>query len=268
MPLTLRNPHSVLAALRARPGAVRSVSVGPKPGGAWAEVADACREAGVRVTAAAGGGGNRGGRRGKGADDRRTAAGEAVVDEPPCVPPADLFADVDPNAFALWLALDRVQDPHNLGAVLRAAAFFGVRGAVLTRDQSAPLSAVAVDTACGGADAVPLARPANLAAALAAAKDAGLWVLGTTEHAAVSPDDRSDGPPVTTVAEVPRDRPWLLVVGNEERGLRRRTLGLCDHLCRLPPADPHGPVTSLNVSVAAGAVLAVLGSRGRRTEWE
>ena len=256
MPHTLRNPHAVLAALRTRPGAVRSVSVGPKPGGGWAEVVEACRDAGVRVgPAPTGGGGGRRGGRGKPNDDRRTAAAEAVVDEPPSVPPAQFFADADPDAFALYLALDRVQDPHNLGAILRSAAFFGVRGAVLTKDQSAPLSAVAVDTACGGADAVPLCRPSNLAAALSAAKDAGLWVLGTTEH-----EESADGVPVTTVAEVPRDRPWLLVVGNEERGLRRRTLSLCDHLCRLPPADPHGPVTSLNVSVAAGAVLAVLGT--------
>jgi 23S rRNA (guanosine2251-2'-O)-methyltransferase len=90
---------------------------------------------------------------------------------------------------------------------------------------------------------VPFSVQANLSRALKVAKDAGVWVLGTSEHA-----DKD-------VADVPRDRPWLLVLGNEQKGLRQLTLKNCDEACRL---SPRGNVTSLNVSVAAGVLMAKL----------
>jgi len=157
----------------------------------------------------------------------------------------DLFADASERdgGHGLWVALDQVQDPRNLGAVMRSAAFFGAQGVVLTRDQSAPLSAVAYDTASGGMECVPHATVTNLRRALDNARDAGLWILGAAGEA-----ERD-------VAQVPRDRPWLLVLGNEERGLRRLTRENCDDVCRL---TPRGGVDALNVSAAAAALLARL----------
>ena len=143
----------------------------------------------------------------------------------------------------IWLALDCLQDPHNVGAVVRTASFFGVRGIVHTKDKSAPLSAVVYDTATGGMESVPFALPPNLAGALEIAQKKGLWVLGTSEHAEKSID------------QIDRDRDWLVVVGNEEKGLRRLTLDRSDEVCRV---SPRGEVTSLNVSVATGVLLALL----------
>lgn len=242
MSLTLKNPHSVLAALAVRPNAVVSVTVtAARPAGAWGDVAEAARAAGVPVKI----GVERphGGRKAVGDKAGRMGGSEAVVKERSPVAPQDLFVDVDPNRPDLWIALDQVQDPHNVGAVFRAAAFFDVRGILLTRDRSAPMSAVVYDTAAGGVEHVPFSQPSNLRSALDAAKKAGLWVLGSSEH------DGQD------VFEIPRDRPWLLVLGNEMSGMRRLTGESCDMVCRLAP---RGQVTSLNVSVAAGALIAAL----------
>ena len=155
------------------------------------------------------------------------------------LPASELFRRHKTDGNDLWLALDQVQDPHNLGAVFRSAAFFGVTGIMLTRDRSAPLTAVAYDVSCGGLEYVPYSTPPNLDRALKEARDAGIWILGAAGEA------KKD------VSEIPRDRSWLLVLGNEETGLRRLTRDSCDDLCRLTPS---GAVDSLNVS-AAGAVL-------------
>ena len=143
----------------------------------------------------------------------------------------------------LWLAIDQVQDPRNLGAIFRSASFFGVAGVLLTRDRAAPLSSVAYDTASGGLEHVPFAWASNLSRDFAEARDNGLWILGAAGEA----DD--------DVSTVDRNRPWLLVLGNEEKGLRRLTREGCDQLCRL---SPIGAVDSLNVSVAAAVLMAGL----------
>jgi 23S rRNA (guanosine2251-2'-O)-methyltransferase len=80
------------------------------------------------------------------------------------------------------------------------------------------------------------------------AKDCGLWILGTSEHASQS------------IYKTERDRPWLLVLGNEEKGMRRLTSESCDLLCAILPAQKKG-VTSLNVSVAAGILIGHLGAK-------
>jgi 23S rRNA (guanosine2251-2'-O)-methyltransferase len=231
MPLELRNPHAVLAALEARPGAVEQVTVGARPSDAWRAVAEAARSSGRPVVDAASS------RRGA----RRGANAFAVVDERAETPLGELWTDPEPGA--LWLALDSVQDPQNLGSIFRTAAFFGVRGVVLPRDRSASLTEAAYDVASGAVELVPHATVTNLSRALDAAKDAGIWTVGSSEHA-----ERS-------IWELGPDRAWLLVLGNEERGLRRLTLERCDELVAI---QPRGELTSLNVAVAAGVLMAAL----------
>jgi 23S rRNA (guanosine2251-2'-O)-methyltransferase len=245
--LVLRNPHSVLAALETRPTDVFEVRFERSGAGdAWRRVADLARAAGVTVREALPPAEKNRGRDNK---DRRAGGAEALVKERQGIALEPLFRSA-PHESGLWLALDQLQDPHNVGAVFRTAAFFGVRGIVVTRDRSAPLSAVVYDVASGGMEYVPFSLQTNLARAVEAAKSAGFWVLGATEHA------------VKDVSQIDRDRRWLLVVGNEERGLRRLTLDHCDEVCRL---TPRGPIGSLNVSVATGVLAAALtGAMGER----
>ncbi len=256
--LRLHNPHSVLAALDARPGDVLEVRLsGPKPSDAWKAVADRAAGQGVRVSLNSDMRDSRRRPRSPHHDEGgRTSASEALVRERAEVALEELFktgqearesasnaTESPAEIHGLWLALDQLQDPQNVGAIFRTAAFFGVKGIVLTRDRSAPLSATVYDVASGGVEAVPFAQPANLARTLELAKKAGVWVLGSSERA---PRD---------VSAIPHDRPWLLVLGNEEHGLRRLTLDTCDDVCRL---TPRGKLTSLNVSAAAAVLIAAL----------
>jgi 23S rRNA (guanosine2251-2'-O)-methyltransferase len=178
-------------------------------------------------------------------DGGRTSAAEATVREREPLAIEELFSGAREKAGGkgLWLALDSLQDPQNVGAIFRTAAFFGVQGIVLTQERSAPLTSTVYDVASGGLEHVPFSSEVNLQRVFEKAKDAGLWILGASEHAS---DD---------ISKIERDRPWLLVVGNEEKGMRRLTEEACDVLCKV---SPSGKVTSLNASVAAAILISRL----------
>ncbi|MCA9055031.1 MAG: RNA methyltransferase [Planctomycetaceae bacterium] len=240
--LILKNPHSVLEAIRTRPADVLEVHLPDRtPRDAWQQVVDAAKSTGIAVRVISPERVNQDKRRGDPKSGRAGGA-EGLVRERQPLAAQDLFAGAR-EQNGLWLALDQVQDPHNLGAIFRSAAFFGVRGIVVTRHKSAPMTAVVYDVASGGVEYVPHAIEINLRQTLDTAKASGLWVLGTSEHVE------------RTVWEVPHDRSWLLVLGNEESGLRRLTTETCDELCSV---QPLGNIGSLNVSVAAGVVIAAL----------
>lgn len=247
--LTLRNPHSILAALQTRHREVTELRVVPRlendASSAWSQVIREAKARGVRVTSRAP---EKSEKVASADSGGRVGIGEALVKERNGIPVEELFADAAGRAEGkgLWLALDTLQDPHNVGAIFRAAGFFGVEGILLTEERSAPLSAAAYDVASGGMEYVPFTRQTNLQRAFEEAKRAGLWILGTSEHAE------------TDLHEIKRDRPWLLVLGNEEKGMRRLTEESCDVVCRIAP---RGKVTSLNVSVAAGILISALSPR-------
>jgi 23S rRNA (guanosine2251-2'-O)-methyltransferase len=163
----------------------------------------------------------------------------------------ELFVGTITETPGLWLALEQLQDPHNVGAIFRTAAFFGVKGIVLTRDRSAPLSATVFDVASGGLEYVPFAIASNLSRAINLAREAGINVIGTSEHAK------------RMVEQTPLDQSHLLIFGNEEHGLRRVTSESCDELVRLAP---RGPIQSLNVSVAAGVCMSRLAVHSVRSD--
>ena len=249
MNLTLRNPHSVLAALETRPLDVADIRISTrKPAGAWEQVVRLAQE--HRISIIQQPARKEGGRRSKqqAVKSGREGVAEATVKRKTDVSLQKLFAESSrsESTTKLWIALDHIQDPHNVGAIFRTAAFFGVQGIVLTKDRSAPLNATVYDVASGGMEYVPFSIQTNLIRSLEAAKDAGIWILGSSEHA------HKD------VGQIPSDRPWLLVLGNEEQGLRHLIREKCDDMCRL---TPHTPVGSLNVSVAAGILVAALSAR-------
>ena len=244
MNLQIKNPHSVLAALKTRPQDVVQVSIssGALNGDdAWKKVADLAKKNNVKIV----GSGSGAPVKGKPAEGGRISFAEATIKEREPISAEELFAGAKDRAGGkgLWLALDCLQDPHNVGAIFRAAGFFGVQGIMVTQERSAPMTGTVYDVACGGMEHVPYTVQVNLQRGFEIAKDAGLWILGTSEHSKES------------FAKIERDRPWLLVLGNEEKGLRRLTQETCDLLCSLPS---QGEVTSLNVSVAAGIFISKL----------
>lgn len=148
---------------------------------------------------------------------------------------------LDSAEAPLLLALDRVQDPHNLGACLRSAAAAGVTAVVVPKDRAAGLTPAARKVAAGGAEAVPLIRVTNLVRTFKRLQDRGFWVVGTAAEAP------------TSIHAVDLAGPMILVLGGEAGGLRRLTREACDALAAIP-IEP-GAVESLNVSVAAGVCL-------------
>ena len=139
---------------------------------------------------------------------------------------------------ALVLFLDGVQDPMNLGALLRSAEAAGALGVIMPRDRSAPVSAAALKASAGAAEHVPVARAINLVRALDDFKEAGFWIIGA--HPGVE----------TSIFDLDLDLRLGLVVGGEGRGLRRLVRERCDRLASIPL---RGRTSSLNVA-AAGAI--------------
>ena len=140
----------------------------------------------------------------------------------------------------LFLVIDGVQDPRNLGACLRTAAAAGVQAVLLPKRRSAPLSAAALKAASGAAERMTLVEVGNLVRRLEWLKRLGVWIVGAQAgHAR----QWSDADLIRNIA---------IVVGNEGDGLRRLTRQTCDELVSIPMADA---VDSLNVSVAAGVLL-------------
>ena len=154
----------------------------------------------------------------------------------------------NPAGRRLLLALDGVEDPQNLGALLRVADGAGVDGVILTERRSAPLSPVAVKASAGAAEHLRIARVVNLVRALEELKRQNIWVMGLDERGSADYDQ----------FDLTGD--CVLVLGREGAGLHELVRRTCDHLLRIPMA---GGVSSLNVS-AAGAVVLYEAFRQRR----
>ncbi len=162
----------------------------------------------------------------------------------------DLFESDKSDAKRLVLALDGVEDPQNLGALLRVADGAGVDGVLLTERRSAPLSPVAVKASAGAAEHLRIARVVNLVRALEDLKQKNLWVIGLDERGTTDYDQ----------FDLTGD--CVLVLGREGAGLHDLVRRSCDHLLRIPMA---GGVSSLNVSTA-GAVVLYEAARQRRAQ--
>lgn len=140
----------------------------------------------------------------------------------------------------LLVALDHVQDPHHLGAVLRSAQLLGAHGLVIPKDRAVGLTPVAIKASAGAAAHLPVARVTNLARALVDLRDAGLRIVGADMGG--EPCDRFD-----------LRGPLCLVVGSEGEGLRRLTRERCDAIVSVPMVEEG--VGSYSVSASASILL-------------
>lgn len=158
----------------------------------------------------------------------------------PALDEGDLARILAEQAEPLLLVLDCIQDPHNLGAILRTADGAGVAAVIAPKDKSVGLTETVRRVSVGAADHVPFVQVTNLARTLRGLQQAGVWLVGTADGAAQSlyQTDLRGG--------------IAIVMGAEGKGLRRLTEELCDFLIYLPMA---GRVECLNVSVATGICL-------------
>jgi 23S rRNA (guanosine2251-2'-O)-methyltransferase len=234
---TVHGIHPVLEALRAHPADVERVYVleGSVPPRAAAEILSRAREAQVRV--------ERVGR------ERLAALVDGGVHQGVAARLREFtyasLEDVLARATAsdrppLVVVADGLQDPHNLGAVIRSADALGVHGVVLPKDRSVGVTAAVAKASAGAIEHVPVARVTNLSRALEELKEAGLWV------AAADPTGEQ------VLWEAQLDGPLAVVVGAEGAGVRPGVLKHCDLRLRIPMG---GQVGSLNASVSAALVL-------------
>lgn len=155
------------------------------------------------------------------------------------------FADVLQAAQAagnraLLVMADHIQDPHNLGAIIRSAAAAGAQGLIVAKDRSCPLTPAVAKAASGGLQSLPVARVTNLSNAAEDLKQAGIWLLGASTRGEQAPWDLDLAVPL------------CLVIGGEHKGIGPRLEKAMDLLASLPLA---GGMESLNASVAAGVLL-------------
>jgi 23S rRNA (guanosine2251-2'-O)-methyltransferase len=151
-----------------------------------------------------------------------------------------LDAPAGPSGYQFFLALDGVEDPHNLGALLRSADGAGIDGVIVPDRRSAPMTAVVAKSSAGASEHVRLAKVTNMTRALEAMKKRNIWIVGLDER----------GTPDYTGFDFKQNT--CLVLGSEGSGLHELVKRTCDYLLRIPMA---GSVSSLNVSVAGAVVM-------------
>lgn len=166
---------------------------------------------------------------------------QVVEKTAPSLDEDELMAIVAQHQIPFVLVLDCVQDPHNLGAILRTADAAGVHAVVAPKDKAVGITETVRRVSVGAADHVPFAQVTNLARTMEKLKAAGLWLVGTSDHAKSK-----------SIYELDLKGPLALIMGAEEKGMRRLTEDNCDFLASIPMS---GKVECLNVSVAAGVCL-------------
>jgi 23S rRNA (guanosine2251-2'-O)-methyltransferase len=158
----------------------------------------------------------------------------------------DALQAVDKLAEQIWVALDEIEDPHNVGAIIRSAAAFGAQAVLIPERRSAGFTPTVEKVAAGGAEVVKIIQVGNFNQALLQLKENGFWIYGAAKTAVgkVKPQSLY----VTNFA-----RPTILVIGSEGKGLREKVAEKCDALVFIPQAP--GGVESLNASCAASVLL-------------
>jgi len=144
------------------------------------------------------------------------------------------------STLPLILILDEIQDPHNVGAILRSAECSGVNGVILTKHNSATITSTVTKVSAGATEHLKICQVNNLSQTIDELKQKGFWIIGSTLENSKS------------YTEVDYKIPIALIVGNEEKGIRKLTASKCDFLVKIPM---NGKIQSLNVSVATGILL-------------
>ena len=230
--------NAVLAALKARPKNCRSLMVaeGRRHGPAVDEIFFLAREAGLSIKKTP-----------RQALDR-LYGGEshqgllALFDAVDYTSFDDLLSALAAASPCLVLALDQVEDPGNLGALMRSAGAFGAAGVIVPRERTAPLTSAAVKASAGASESLPLVRVVNLRRALESLRDYGFWMVG------------AEGGESQSVFDFNFPDKTVLIMGSEGRGLSPTVKKVCDFLVSIP--QEVSLVSSLNVSVAGGIMMA------------
>lgn len=158
----------------------------------------------------------------------------------------DFIANLEVTNDTALVILGEVQDPHNVGAVIRSAAAFGVSGVLIPEHRQAPVTGTVVKVSAGMAFRIPLVTIGNVNNAVRDLKEKGFWIYGL------------DGEAKQSVQDEAFEKPSVFILGNEAGGIREKTLDLCDIPLTIPM---HPQAESLNASVSAAVALYAWSSR-------
>jgi 23S rRNA (guanosine2251-2'-O)-methyltransferase len=147
----------------------------------------------------------------------------------------------DINEIQLLIILDGIQDPHNVGAIIRSAEAFGARGILLSIKGTCPITDTVVKSSAGAVMHIPISREKNLSQSIIKLKERNYWIYGSSLKAE------------KTLWEMDFNRKCAIIIGNEEHGIRPVLQNACDDLFKI---KQPGKTASLNASVAAGVILA------------
>jgi 23S rRNA (guanosine2251-2'-O)-methyltransferase len=223
--------HSVLEVFQVRPSAVTKLSLRAnwKDSKELTHIADLAQKQGVKVSPIQ-----------ESALDKITRVHQGVLVEVAETPEFDLNK-LKNRKKCMVLALDGVEDPHNLGAIIRTAWLLGVAGIILPEARMSPLSPTVAKVASGGLEHVPILKVSSLGPALLNLKDMEFWILGL------------DAESKSNIWQLKAPDRVVWVLGAEGQGLRKQTVAACDELFKIyQNSEKH----SLNVSVAAGMAMA------------
>ncbi|MBD1372386.1 23S rRNA (guanosine(2251)-2'-O)-methyltransferase RlmB [Hazenella sp. IB182357] len=163
----------------------------------------------------------------------------------------DLFREAEQKKeMPFFVILDGIEDPHNLGSILRTADAAGVHGVIIPKRRAVGLTSVVAKTSAGAIEHVPVVRVTNLNRTVETLKTKGIWVLGT------------DGDAKASYEKPQYDMPIALIIGNEGKGISQQLKKKCDFLVRIPM---KGKISSLNASVAAGVLMYQIFLNGRKS---
>lgn len=233
--------HPIFEALEKEPGRFSEIILQKdRRGGKIEEIIDMARRHGVKLSFS-----DSLRLSGEGAAEVRHQGIVARISERPLLPFAELLAKLKSRLaggeLVRLMICDSLQDPHNLGAIIRSALASGAAGVIVTRERSAPVGGTAAKASAGALSHIDICQVPNLVNALKELKKAGFWVFGAVKDA----EARS-------IYDADLAVPACLVVGSEGKGLRPLVKRECDVLISIPM---HGTLDSLNSSVAAAVIL-------------
>jgi len=244
--------HPVLEALKACPQAIREIIIEKnKPSPRLDEIIALAQKKGIPVSAVPGKPGTNLKKSGDFSehDGSQGVSARIVV---PLLTLEELLHKVKDTATPpLLLALDSIQDPHNLGAIIRSAVAAGANGIILPKDRSASITGTVIKISAGSVFHIDICMITNLVNCLKTLKEKGLWIFGTAKDAS------------RPIYDADLTIPACLVIGSEAKGLRPLVAEQCDLNISIPM---QSPLDSLNASVAAGIILfeTVRQRRGRQ----
>lgn len=153
----------------------------------------------------------------------------------------EILNDIEINEKTTILLLDHIEDPHNLGAIIRSAEASGIKAVIIPKRRAAVVSQTVVKSSAGAIEYMPVIRVGNLVDTIKKLKEKGFWVAGTTLA------EKSEN-----YTKIVKDVPLVIVIGNEGEGISSSVTNVCDFLYHLPML---GETQSLNASVAAGIII-------------